>query len=219
MNQSEQVDKLFQALTKVQAELRGAKKDSDNPFFKSKYADLEACWNALRGPLAANGLCVVQTLSVMPNGDPSLITTLGHESGQWMRGELPLNMKAKDPQAQGSALSYARRYSLAAITGLVQTDDDGEAAMDRGPAGKGMIELGNGIQQEGPRIPTLTKDVTEKLGCNPSGKLVDSLDQKTTHALIGYLDDKYDSKEMPTKTAELHQYLIGHAMQLEGTQS
>ena len=88
--------------------------------------------------------------------------------------------------------------------------------MDRGPQGKGMVEPGNGIQKEGPRIPTLQKDAVDKIGCNPSGKLVESLDVKTTHALVAYLDDKYASKEMPAKTAELHEYLIGHAMQLEG---
>lgn len=215
MNQSEQVDKLFQALSKLQGDIRGAKKDSENPFFKSKYADLEACWDALRSPLAANGLCVAQTVTLLASGEPGLITTLGHSSGQWIRGEMPLNMKAKDPQAQGSALSYARRYSLAAITGLVQTDDDGEAAMERGPAGKGMIESGNGIQKEGPRLGTLPKDITDKLGSNPSGKLIEELHGDVTRKLVGILEEKYNGREMPTRAAEMHSHLVSHAMSLE----
>lgn len=219
MNQSEQVNELFRALSKAQSELRGAKKDSENPFFKSKYADLESVWDAAKNPLADNGLCVAQTMDVL-NGEPVVVTTLGHASGQWLRGALPLTMVKKDPQSQGSAITYARRYALAAIVGVVQTDDDGESAMDRGPQGKGMIEAGNGVQPEGPRIPGLQKDATDYLKAkglgNPSGRLVDSLDVKMIHALVGYLDSKYSEKEMPAKTAELHKLLIGRAMQLEG---
>lgn len=136
MNQSDKVDQLFSALVKVQMDLRGAKKDSSNPFFKSSYADLESCWNAAREALVKNGLCVIQTTeTVNPHDDnTALVTTLGHVSGQWIRGFLPLNMKAKDPQGQGSAITYARRYAFAAIIGLVQVDDDAEGAMERRPA-------------------------------------------------------------------------------------
>lgn len=223
MSQSEKIDQLFTALSKVQASLQGAKKDASNPFFKSKYADLESCWDACRKLLAENGLCVVQTMDSY-NGIEVLVTTLGHSSGQWIGGSLPLNMKSKDPQGQGSAISYARRYSLAAIVGLVQTDDDGEAAMDRGPSGKGMVEPGNGTQKEGPRLPQLPKDLVDRLidpstgksVYNPTGKLIEELYLDTTHAIINYLDVKYSEKEMPAKTAELHEYLIGHAMKLEG---
>lgn len=132
MNQSEQVNELFKALCAVQSALVGAKKDAANPFFRSKYADLESCWEAARSPLANQGLCVVQTCGT-EDGETGLYTTLGHVSGQWMRGFLPLNMKAQDPQGQGSAITYARRYAFAAIIGLVQTDDDGEAAQGRLP--------------------------------------------------------------------------------------
>jgi ERF superfamily len=214
-NQSEQVNELFSALARAQAKLTGAKKDSENPYFKSTYANLESVWEACRPVLYAHGLCVVQTTDIV-NNEPVIVTTLGHSSGQWIRGTLPLTMVKKDPQSQGSAISYARRYALAAIVGVVQTDDDGESAMDRGPQGKGMIGPGNGIQHEGPRLPTLLKDCTEKIGCNPSGKLVESLDMKTTHALIDYLENKYKGTEMPNKTADIHDHLIGHAMKLEG---
>lgn len=131
MNQSEKLDLLFSAVVKLQSELPGAKKDSANPFFKSSYADLESCWHAARSLLNKNGLCVIQTGGI-EDTEAGLYTTLGHTSGQFIRGFLPLNMKAKDPQGQGSAITYARRYGFAAILGLVQVDDDAESAMDRG---------------------------------------------------------------------------------------
>lgn len=214
MNQSEKLDLLFAALSKVQSELRGAKKDSANPFFKSSYADLESCWSAAREPLSKNGLCVVQTTAV-ENGEPGVITTLGHSSGQWIRGFLPLSMEKKDPQKQGSAITYARRYAFAAIIGLIQVDDDGESAMDRGPQGKGMIEPGNGFQKEGPRVGSCSKDLVERLGCNPAGKLVSELHQEVTHKFISYLEEKYNGKDMPAKAAEMHGHLVAHAMELE----
>lgn len=129
-NQSENLNELFKALSNVQKVLQGAKKDAANPYFKSKYADLESVWEAIRNPLTANGLSVVQ-MGGVENGEPGIYTTLGHASGQWMRGFLPLTMAKKDPQAQGSAITYARRYALAAAIGVVQTDDDGEEAMNR----------------------------------------------------------------------------------------
>src|SRR6185503_5042654 len=99
----------------------------------------------------------------------------------------------------GSAISYARRYALAAIVGIVQTDDDGESAMDRGPQGKGMVEDGNGVQKEGPRVPGLSAEATKSLGFNPSGKLIEDLHRDETHKLIAYLENKYGEK-MPLKT-------------------
>lgn len=129
---SDDINELAAALVSFQYELTGAKKDSANPYFKSRYADLESCLSALKEPLHKHGLAVVQTSKLTNNG-PVLITTLMHKSGQWIEGELPLSAaKQNDPQAQGSAITYARRYALAAITGLVQIDDDAELAMGRG---------------------------------------------------------------------------------------
>lgn len=133
--QSESINELAAALVECQYMLTGAHKDSTNPFFKSKYANLEACIEALREPLHANGLAVSQTTRITEHG-AVLVTTLMHKSGQWIAGELPLSAtKVNDPQAQGSAISYARRYTLMAVTGLVQTDDDGETAHGRPKSG------------------------------------------------------------------------------------
>lgn len=129
--QSEDISKLAEALVELQYALEGVKKDSANDYFKSKYADLHSCQGALREPLYANGLAVTQTTRTTESG-AVLVTTLVHKSGQWIKGELPLAAKkADDPQAQGSAITYARRYALCAITGLCQMDDDAEAAMQR----------------------------------------------------------------------------------------
>lgn len=133
MNQSESIAELAAALSKAQADITGALKDSSNPFFKSKYADLASCWDACRKQLAANGLAVIQTTDVTDAG-VVLVTTLAHSSGQWMRGILPIVTKDAGPQAQGSGITYARRYALAAIVGLAQIDDDAESAQGRGKA-------------------------------------------------------------------------------------
>ena len=130
--QSETIGALAAALSKAQADITGALKDSSNPFFKSKYADLASCWDACRKQLAANNLAVIQTVSVNWERDESvLVTTLAHSSGEWVRSELPIRAKDNSPQAQGSSITYARRYALAAIVGLAQIDDDAEAAQGR----------------------------------------------------------------------------------------
>lgn len=130
MNQSNETKDLFAALVKTQSKIKGALKDSSNPFYKSKYADLESVWEACRGPLIDNGLCVIQTTDTDELGD-YIVTTLGHSSGQWIRGKLRLTPVKQDPQAIGSAITYSRRYALAAIVGIIQVDDDGESAMNR----------------------------------------------------------------------------------------
>ena len=128
---SEQINELAAALAKAQAKIRGAVKDSANPFFKSSYADLQSVWDAIREPLAANGLCVIQTTATNAAGGLELITTLAHASGQWIEGRFPVLPLKNEPQAVGSAVSYSRRYSLAAIAGVYQTDDDAEQAQAR----------------------------------------------------------------------------------------
>jgi hypothetical protein len=128
--QSEQINELATALAKAQSQITGALKDSSNPFFKSKYADLASCWDACRKQLTDNGLSVVQTTNLI-EGQVVVTTTLAHSSGQWISGHLPVKAKDDGPQAQGSGITYARRYALAAIVGLAQIDDDAEAAQNR----------------------------------------------------------------------------------------
>jgi hypothetical protein len=132
MQHSEQIDQLATALAAAQGVMGGALKDSANPFFKSKYADLESVWTACRKALSENGLAVIQTTGVADSGGVCVTTVLAHKSGQWIRDTLPVNAKDNTPQGIGSAITYARRYALASIVGVYQTDDDAEAAHGRG---------------------------------------------------------------------------------------
>lgn len=130
--QSETIGKLAAALTACQSQLESARKDGKNPHFKSQYATLASVWDAIRDPMTKNGLSVTQTSRVCDGGKVIIRTTLFHTSGEWIAGELALPPVKQDPQAYGSAITYARRYSLQGILGVCPDDDDGEAAMDRG---------------------------------------------------------------------------------------
>lgn len=130
MQQSETIIKLAQALAKAQAEMGGAVKESNNPFFKSSYADLTSVIKAIKEPFANNGLAYVQ----FPiNGEHSMgvVTRIMHESGEWLESQYLLPLTKNDPQAAGSAITYARRYSLQSMAGIPAVDDDGEMAMVR----------------------------------------------------------------------------------------
>lgn len=135
--QSPSIGKLAEALAKAQGMMSTAKKDSDNPFFGSRYADLAACWEVCRDPLARNGLAIIQTTTPATDGTVRVVSTLAHASGEWIRGELAVRPVKADPQGIGSALTYARRYGLCSLVGIVaDEDDDGEAAQGRGAGQK-----------------------------------------------------------------------------------
>jgi hypothetical protein len=155
VNTSPTIGALAEALAKAQADITGAVKDSANPYFKSKYADLESVWSACRKPLTSNGLSVVQTTLPTKRG-LMLVTTLAHSSGEWIRGYMPIlatqgkagEVKEVTAQAQGSGISYARRYALAAIVGVYQTDDDAEAAHGRGFTVDPRGDLGKNVDEK-----------------------------------------------------------------------
>lgn len=134
MNQSENIMDLVKALSLAQSEMQPAIKDSINPFYKNKYADLGNVWDVCRPVLTKNGLCVMQTTE-MVNDKTVLVTILAHTSGQWIKSFLPLNPAKNDSQGMGAAITYLRRYSLSALVGVVCDDeDDGETAVGRGKA-------------------------------------------------------------------------------------
>ena len=125
--QSDQINELMSALAKAQGEMSHAVKDSTNPHFKNRYADLASVWQACREPLAKNGLAVTQTMDF--SGERQiLVTTLGHSSGQWIKSMLAIPVQKPGPQELGSCLSYCRRYALASMVGVYQDDDDAETA-------------------------------------------------------------------------------------------
>lgn len=128
MYQSPEINELAAAIVKAQLALVPAAKDHVNPFFKSKYADLPTVWEAA-GPFREQGVAITQSPMDAPDGYIVLDTQLSHTSGQWMRSRLKIRVAKDDPQGYGSALTYARRYALGCMTGIVtEEDDDGNAA-------------------------------------------------------------------------------------------
>jgi hypothetical protein len=121
---------LAAALVKAQSALSGAKKDSTNPHFRTAYADLASVWDAARAPLANAGLSIVQLVSSDPT-HAIVETILAHSSGEWVSSTLAVPLTKADAQGLGSAITYGRRYALAAIVGVCPADDDGEAAVAR----------------------------------------------------------------------------------------
>jgi hypothetical protein len=129
MNKSDSIAELAFALAKAQGAMKGAIKDSANPFFKSKYADLASVVEAIRVAFSSNGLSYIQTVEPSDKDEVRVETTLLHSSGEWIScGILSLPVSKADAQGYGSALTYARRYSLSAAVGVAPEDDDGNAA-------------------------------------------------------------------------------------------
>lgn len=120
---------LYAALIKAQSQIKPAIKDSNNPHFRSKYADLASVWDAVRDALHKNSLAVVQLPTITESGRPALITKVIHESGESLDSLYPILCKDEtDPQKLLSAITYARRGALAAMLGVTAEDDDGNAA-------------------------------------------------------------------------------------------
>jgi hypothetical protein len=130
------IKNLAAALVKAQAAMGGAKKDSNNPFFKSKYADLKSVDAAISGPAADNGLAYVQVSHNLPD-HAAIETVIIHSSGETMScGIVAVPVSKDDAQGFGSAMTYARRYSLSAAFGVCPEDDDGNAAAKAPPKSK-----------------------------------------------------------------------------------
>jgi len=128
MNKSDSITEIAKALNKAQGDMSGAKKGSANPFFKSKYSDLNSVIDALRVPFFENGL----SYSQFPINDGDRVgveTILMHISGEWLSSSLTFPTAKKDAQSGGSAITYAKRYALQAMAGIPSEDDDGNGAM------------------------------------------------------------------------------------------
>jgi len=125
MEKSESIKNLAIALCKFQGTVEKIVKTATNPFFKSKYASLADILDVIREPLQVNGLSFVQ----FPEGESGLTTMLMHESGEHITATYIMKPVKNDPQGQGSAITYQRRYALGAILGLnIDDDDDGTQA-------------------------------------------------------------------------------------------
>lgn len=131
-SQSEEIKDLVAALSKAQGMMKPAIFNRVNPHFKNRYADFTSCMDSCRDPLSNNGLSVMQYCETI-NDKLMLVTMLAHISGQWIKSYFPLSPKSMESQAVGSAMTYAKRYSLSALLGIVSDDedDDGEASHGR----------------------------------------------------------------------------------------
>jgi hypothetical protein len=137
MKQSDNVDKIIPAFIAFQKDMPSVPKDGNNPHFKSKYATLGAITEATRPHLAKHGLGFMQWMSNR-DGYQLIVTRIMHTSGQWMEDDgYILNPTKNDPQGMGSAVTYARRYTLGASLGIItEDDDDGNRASEPVPAKK-----------------------------------------------------------------------------------
>jgi hypothetical protein len=125
---SPEIGHLAKALSKAQSQMESVTKGVENTFFHSKYADINAYIQTAKKPLADNGLSITQLVSNSQTGVPEITTMLLHESGQYITSCLSLSPTANTPQGMGSAITYARRYALAAILNMGAEDDDANDA-------------------------------------------------------------------------------------------
>ena len=151
---SSQIDAISAALAKAQGAISNPGKTALNPHFKSQYADLSSGLNAVRAALSSNAIAVVQTTS-MHDDTLMLHTALCHSSGQWISSEWPVVKLPAAPQVIGSALTYARRYTLFALVGIAGEgdDDDGiarsasaKSSTNDQPGDSGLIDSDQLIQ-------------------------------------------------------------------------
>lgn len=200
MNKSDSIKELAKALTQVQKEIEGAKKDSTNPHFKSRYADLTSVWEAIRDPLTKHGLCVSQVADSSDSGHVCIETILMHESGEYISGKMTLPVSKQDPQGHGSAITYARRYALAAIVGVCPEDDDAEGATDRSAPHRPH-------KQQSVEFVGDWRDAEIHFGKN-NGKKLGEMDTKSLKWYLDLFDKKIvDGENMSNQDAMLHSAL------------
>jgi len=164
--QKNNLSKIAEALSKAQSEMTSVKKDKENPFFKSKYANLASVYQAIKDPLFDNELTLSQPIEIENNRN-ILRTLLIHSSGQYLESKMILP-DLQDPQKIGSAITYYRRYSIMALIGVPAEDDDGNSAssgykkISRGQVSK-LEELINGHISIRKRLLETCKGAIENL--------------------------------------------------------
>lgn len=128
MKTSDSIKHIAPALLAAQRNITFAAKNARNPHFKNHYADLPAVIDAVKDALNNSGIVFIQTATPSEDGRLHLVTRMIHETGEWIEDTAVCSLQKQDAQGFGSAMTYLRRYSLAAFCGLYQSDDDGEAA-------------------------------------------------------------------------------------------
>jgi len=150
LQHSEKIEALAAALLEAKKHFKKLRRNKSNPYFKARYADLDACLDSTKDALAAQGLVVIQGLGASADGDPLVTTMLVHApSGQWIYSVSMSQAKDRLPQTIGAAATYLRRYGYSAIVGITpDDDDDAESAMPRGTAQKVGQKFSGQIQPQ-----------------------------------------------------------------------
>jgi hypothetical protein len=195
MTKSESIKALATALCAFQAEIANVKKTSDNPFFKSKYAKLEDVLNEYRPIWTKHGLFISQT-PCSADGKVGVTTRIYHTSGEWIESDpYYLQLVKNDPQGAGSAITYARRYALAAELGIQQEDDDGETHRTEGK---------DPTPKADPLKSVKDKAVKEIAAFNPTDQEINAIDLAKDKASIEaiVLTSKARFERLNTETEE-----------------
>jgi ERF superfamily len=168
INSSPEFAKLAAALAKAQGEIKNPAKDSENPHFKSSYANLASGLVAVKAALSKHEIAVIQ-VERLRTPLRVLYTRLIHSSGQWIETEFPIGPAAAAPQPHGSALTYARRYSLFTLVGIAgeDDDDDGNAAQAghqaQAPIMRGKQTITSGKREVAASSASLTDEESKTL--------------------------------------------------------
>ena len=157
MNRSDTIASLAAALVSAQAEIENASKNAKNDHFRNRYADLAEVLNTVRPVFAKNGIAIIQSPTLDGNV-VSVETMLMHSSGEWISDSCSTPVSKNDAQGIGSAITYMRRYSLAAFAGVAQEDDDGNGA-----TGAGQKPAQKPRPQPAPQQPAGKKPMTPEL--------------------------------------------------------
>ncbi len=200
MQMSESIKELATALSKAQQKIEGAVKDSENPHFRSKYADLSSVVDACKAHLNKEGISFVQAFEPSEMGTLALTTTLMHISGEWVSGTITMPLPKNDPQGYGSAATYARRYGLAAMVGVCPEDDDGNRATH---GNSQAVPAGNYTQQRVPPVEdreTLRKRGAREFHALCQEKQLDTDDRAYLHHIVNYfldsMPDRFDDDQV-----------------------
>jgi hypothetical protein len=201
--QSTTIGKLAEALSKAQSEYNKIIKDSTNPFFHSKYADLASCIDSVRDALHKNGLAIVQGTKIVGDRN-ALETTIMHTSGEWINGEYLIVPIKDEPQAMGAAMTYARRFTICGMLFVAAEDDDGEGAQGRAPQAEQKqqkTESKKGIGVNEKDVLTISEEQALDIVFATGDKNMGEGWQKKMREFYGKVDDKEytDMTDIPAK--------------------
>ncbi len=206
MKTSESITKIASALVKAQGELNAVSKDGNNPHFRSKYATLQNIVESTRDTLRKHGLAVVQTFNETDGTYISLNTTVLHESGEYITGTFSMRPSKVDPQGLGSATTYARRYALSAIIGIV-TDEDDDGNESSQPTIDRALETKYGSHSASNDLPWLnavSKDGKfTKVGSKIVQRFIDEPDMSWIKVAEHYRISAADRKAIDAAVAEV----------------